>query len=224
MVCLSIVTLLCLTALTCSSHAAHVAVNKISTAPVFPFNEVSRQSSGSLRPTCGLSFPSQVGTCLTAEEVRLGSLINDYRASVGKSRLPVVATLSTVAQAHAYDSEVNSPTDCGGNMHSWSGACSTWTAVCYSSDHAQAAGMWGKPAEFNPSFVGPGFEISAWYSAGQSAERALGQWQGSPPHNDVMVENGFWGPFGGMGIGIYENFAHVWFSNSADPAGQMAAC
>lgn len=179
--------------------------------------------NGSLKPLCGLAFPSHVGSCLTTEEVKLGNMINDYRASVGKTRLPFSKTLSTVAQAHVFDSQMHMPENCNGNLHSWSGQCSTWSAVCF--EFADGHGMWVKPSEINPQFSGNGFEISTLHFEGMTAERALAGWQGSPPHNDVIVENPPWTrPFAGMGIGIYGNYSHVWFAHSADPAGNIGSC
>lgn len=173
----------------------------------------------SLRPSCPLLFPSQTGRCLTAEEFRLYSLINNHRRSLSLPALPLSATLTTVAQSHAFDSHTNSPSNGVCNLHSWSNRCADWTGVCYTGGPGSAQAMWRKPREFNSGFAQDGYEISAWFSAGQNAALAMGQWLRSPSHEAILSQRGQWGPFASVGVGIHGNFAHAWFSNGYEGRG-----
>jgi uncharacterized protein YkwD len=149
----------------------------------------------------------------TADEADLLELINQYRADNGLPAIPTSPSMMIVAQTHAEDLAINNPAvgDC--NLHSWSDA-GPWTACCYTPDHAQAQCMWDKPRELT-EYLGDGFEISA--SGTATAASALGAWQGSPPHNDVILNAGIWVdyPWGAMGAGMHSGYAVVWFGVDA---------
>lgn len=177
--------------------------------------------------------PDEPGYCLTTEEATLATLINEYRATLGLPEIPLSRSLSTVAQWHVRDLEWNNPAsghDPRGlpcNMHSWSDE-GPWNPVCYTSDHYYAAGMWDKPREITDGiYTSDGFEIamggSGWTA---TAAAALAGWQSSPPHNNVIIEQGPWAGYQwpGMGIGIYEGYAVVWFGRTADPVGTIPTC
>lgn len=180
-----------------------------------------------------LPEPGQPGGCLTAEETKLGTLLNEYRASLGLPGIPLSRSLSTVAQWHVRDLELNNPnsgSDPRGlpcNMHSWSDE-GPWTPVCYTSDHFYADGMWFKPREITHGvYPTHGFEIAmggpGWTA---TAADSLAAWQGSPAHNNVIIEQGPWAGYQwpAMGIGIYEGYAVVWFGRTTDPAGTIPTC
>lgn len=84
--------------------------------------------------------------------------------------------------------------------------------MCYTSDHAQAEAMWRKPKQFNQDFQWEGYEISMMSGGGVTAEGALNAWLGSSGHEAVISERNGWAGFQAMGVGIYNNYAHVWFS------------
>ena len=167
------------------------------------------------------------GECLSEDEASLGQLINDYRQTLGLLPIPVTVSLSTVAQWHTWDLDINTPYGGECNLHSWSDGA-LWTPVCYTSDHANASGMWDKPREITSNaYTGNGFEIAYWTSGTASPEGALAGWQGSPGHNDVMINAGIWqsyNPWPAMGVGIRAGYAVVWFGPSADPQGTMPVC
>jgi hypothetical protein len=166
--------------------------------------------------------------CLTPAEADLARQINEYRASVGLPALPVSKSLTLVAQQHVWDS-VNNPSAEPCNMHSWSGNVNpalqqgTWTAVCYTDDHANAAGMWRKPREL-AGYPADGYENSHWASDGASPSSALNGWRNSPGHNAVITEQNGWGPFLALGVGISGQYAHMWVGEVADPAGVAEVC
>lgn len=159
---------------------------------------------------------------LTDEEKELATLINEYRESLGLKPFTISRSLTTVARAHVIDSINYSPSqgvDQRGikcNMHSWS-TNGTWSPVCYTSDHQYAQQMWDKPRELT-SYIGNGYEISAYSGANITPSTALGLWKNSPAHNNVIISAGSWSMLTVMGVGIYENYAHVWFGKEPDNA------
>lgn len=175
------------------------------------------------------------GTCITPAELQLGQLINQYRAEHGLPAIPISKSLTTVAQLHVIDLMVFSPnkgTDSRGkdcNMHSWS-ANGPWNAVCYTSDHHYASGMWNKPKEITGGvYNSAGYEISYYVSGNNPSlepARALNAWKNSSSHNYVMLNQNGWDDLSwrAMGIGICGNYATVWFGEMTDPLGTIEAC
>jgi hypothetical protein len=173
------------------------------------------------------------GACLSDEEAELARLINEYRAANGLAAVPVSRSLTTVAQLHARDLQEfrpNSGADARGqacNLHSWS-ANGPWTPVCYTADHSNAKAMWSKPREITAGvYGGSGYENAfASYGAPVTAAAALGSWQSSAAHNATILQEGTWASYRwpAMGVGISENFAVLWFGDTADPQGTIDAC
>jgi hypothetical protein len=175
------------------------------------------------------------GVCLSPAEAELARLINEYRATQNLPAIPVSKSMTLVAQQHVWDSNNNQgsmPVDPGGqecNLHSWTRVVNPalqqgkWTEVCYTGDHANAQGMWNKPREI-AGFPGEGVENSHWASAGTTPAGALNGWKNSPGHNAVITEQNGWGPFKSLGVGISGNYAHMWVSLTADPAGEAQLC
>lgn len=82
------------------------------------------------------------GGCLSPEENKLVKLINEYRNDNKLPSVSVSKSLTQVAQWHTIDLFENSPGGGACNNHSWSAARpDLWVAVCYTADHANAAGM-----------------------------------------------------------------------------------
>lgn len=167
------------------------------------------------------------GDCLSADEATLAQLVNDYRQANNLEPIPVTVSLSMVAQWHVWDLEVNDPTGGQCNLHSWSDG-DLWTPVCYTADHANASGMWDKPREITSNaYGGNGFEIAYWSSGTATPAGTLSGWQGSPGHNDVILNNGIWdsrNPWPAMGVGMRGGYAVIWFGGIADPQGTIGEC
>jgi len=153
---------------------------------------------------------------LNTEEKKLYNLIMEYRKANGLPSIPLSASLTYVAQTHVHDLNDNHPDIGKCNTHSWSDKGS-WTECCYTSDHAQAKGMWLKPKELT-SYQGYGYEIAHWSSNYTTAEGSLEGWKSSPGHNAVVLNQSIWGnhPWQAIGIGIYNNYAVVWFGEERD--------
>jgi uncharacterized protein YkwD len=162
---------------------------------------------------CSLNLSAQK---LTEEEKKLYDLIMAYRKDLGLPKIPYSPSLTKVAQLHVRDVVENDPVSDECNLHSWS-SNGPWTPCCYTDDHAQAAGMWSKPRELTP-YKGNGYEIAyAVSGGGANAAEALLGWQRSSGHNDVIINRGIWKEkWNAIGIGIYKNFAVVWFGHEPD--------
>jgi len=175
----------------------------------------------------GGGMQTTLDECLSPQEAQLADLINAYRADNGLAAIPVTVSLTVVAQWHAWDLDTNAPHDGSCNLHSWS-AQDAWSAVCYTSDHAQAQGMWDKPREITQdAYAGNGYEIAYWSSGTATPSGALAGWQSSSGHNDVILNQGIWtgrNPWPAMGIGMREGYAVVWFGDIADPQGNISTC
>ena len=177
--------------------------------------------------------PDEPGSCLTAEEIRLASLVNQCRRALGLPDITVSRSLTMVAQSHVRDLHWNSPdsgTDHRGlncNLHSWSNR-GEWTPACYTSDHLYRNRMWFKPEEITQgAYTDYGFEIAfgaKMFTA--TAENALQGWMNNQLHNNVIVEQGPWQGYRwpAMGIGIYQGYAAIWFGKSTDPLGTVPPC
>lgn len=173
------------------------------------------------------------GDCYTAEEGQLLTLLNDYRNNNG---LPDVATsksLTAVAQWHVIDLHENNPasgTDPASglacNLHSWSDQ-GNWSPVCYTSDHRYASGMWNKPREItNNAYNSNGYENAYGGGGNVTASGAFNAWKNSPGHNAVILEQGIWSniDWQAMSVGIYKNYAVLWFGELTDPQGPVNQC
>lgn len=154
------------------------------------------------------------GQNLSQEEKKLYDLIMTYRKTKGLPVIPLSSSLTFVAQTHAKNLADNQPDKGNCNMHSWSKK-GKWQACCYTDDHAKAECMWNKPRELT-SYKGNGYEIAA---SASGAEEALLLWKKSVNHNNVIVNKTIWKePWNAIGIGIFGNYAVVWFGHELDTA------
>jgi Ca2+-binding RTX toxin-like protein len=170
------------------------------------------------------TYPDLPGATLTLAELDLYHLLMAYRAENDLDPLPLSAALTATAGYHAHDTLYNIwdagvTLPEGANLHSWSDAY-------YYGDHRAPEVMWDAPERIGVDYPNAGYEISA---AGYATnEAALAGWQGSPGHDDVILNNNIWAgvPFDAIGVDhdpAVETFQgriyHVWFGQSADPAG-----
>ena len=77
--------------------------------------------------------------------------------------------------------------------------------------------MWDKPREIG-GLDANGYEILSYSSDGVTPGEALVGWQNSRGHHEVMINAATWKKvnWAGMGVGIYEEWAVVWFAEKAD--------
>ncbi len=161
---------------------------------------------------------------LTKPEIELYKLINAYRKEKGLPTVKLSTSLCYVARTHARDQEANFKQGTSCNMHSWS-QNTTWSSCCYTPDHKQGKCMWDKPRELT-NYTGDGFEISFWSTYQdpdpvKQAKDILDGWKGSQGHNDVITNRNTWKnvEWKAIGIGIYGEYADVWFGEVDDSAG-----
>lgn len=155
---------------------------------------------------------------IDAEELALYEAIMAYRASLGLPSIPLSKSLTITASRHALDTVYNIGQYDG---HTWS------DAPYDSGDRATWPNMWDAPQRLGTAYPGNGYEISVGWlgpaltAPDMTAAVALAGWQGSPGHNDVIVNAGIWDdPWLAIGVAIHESIAHVWFGHQADPAGE----
>ena len=153
---------------------------------------------------------------ISDEEKELHRLINAYRISRGLQEVPISPALTKVAQAHAKDLMYHYKQSNRCNMHSWSKE-GPWTACCYRDNHKNASCMWDKPKEI-AGYDSPGYEIAYWHSNAATAGQALEVWKKSPGHHAVLANLGTFkdANWQAMGIGIYKEYAVVWFGEMPD--------
>jgi len=167
-----------------------------------------------------------VDICLSDEEAKLYRIINEYRKEKKLGPIPFSAKLTMVAQAHAKDLADNYDFDpknkC--NPHSWS-RNRKWSSCCYTNDHKEAQCMWDKPKEI-AGYESPGYEIAYYSSAGANAQEGLAGWQKSPSHNPLLINSDMWDAvdWKGIGVGIYKEYAVVWFGQLADSQNKIIKC
>lgn len=163
-------------------------------------------------------------TCVSAEEIKLYNLINEYRKQKRLPKIPLSKSLTFVAQTHSRDLMDNDPVKGNCNGHSWSSK-GNWTSCCYTPDHKEKECMWNKPKELT-NYTSNGYEISYFSSAGATPEQALSIWQKSKGHNPLLINSGIWkeDQWNAIGIGIYKNYATVWFGVEVDKEGVPEKC
>ena len=167
--------------------------------------------------------------CVTNEEFRLYRLVNQYRIEKGLPAIHLSASLCYVAGAHVWDLQTNQADQGKCNMHSWS-EYGPWSECCYSEDHEKAQCVWLKPEELT-IYDDFGYEVAYFspWPVGEHkgmAEAALEGWKGSPGHDQMIINKYAWKrmKWNAMGVGIYGNYAVVWFGEMRDPAGKTERC
>ena len=77
--------------------------------------------------------------------------------------------------------------------------------------------MWDKPSEI-AGYSSNGYEIAFYSSAGATAQEALDGWKVSPSHNPLLINDGMWNSvkWKAIGVGIYGQYAIVWFGELED--------
>jgi hypothetical protein len=143
---------------------------------------------------------------------QLCDAINAYRADHGLAAVPVSAAMTQVARFHVEDLTAHGTGAAGCNLHSWSFGDPRWTGCCYTPDHAQAQCMWSKPQEIS-AYASPGYEIAAGGGGGITPAQAVALWDGSQPHQDVILNHDIWTgrTWRALGCAIETGYAVVWF-------------
>ena len=168
--------------------------------------------------------------CHSESEINLFNLINTVRKGKGMNTLSLSSSLSRVAELHAKDLQENAPISERCNLHSWSGE-GIWKNCCYKEDHSNPECMWLKPREITP-YQGHGYEILAFWKSGSdpnleiSPETAIRLWLESPGHSNVIFNEKTFKQveWNAIGVGIYGNYAAIWFGVEEDRAPPLQHC
>jgi hypothetical protein len=162
--------------------------------------------------------------CISAEEVQLYRLINEYRMTYGFEIIPMSASLSYVAHVHVRDLHENRADLYGCNLHSWSEKGS-WSACCYAKDPNRTNCMWNKPRELT-DYKGNGQELILWENVEVSPLSALNQWRIFGPTNDLLLNRDRWKEksWKAMGVAIFQGYVSVWFGEVVDQETTVKLC
>jgi hypothetical protein len=169
--------------------------------------------------------PGPLPAAPSARALELASAINAYRVQNGLPAIAISRSLMHVAETHVADLRDGPRPKAECNGHSWSQK-GTWTACCYTADHAQAKCMWDKPVELT-GFEVTGYEIAIGRAGEKGdyvldATKALELWKSSPAHHDVILNRGHWQyvTWRSLGTGIADSHASAWFADEAPPASE----
>lgn len=155
-----------------------------------------------------------MGDGLSADELRLGRLVNRYRSNHDLPRIPLSKALTTVGNRHVRDLDKYGVQ---GSLHAWS------DAPYDANDPDTYPSMWEAPQRLKTGYPGYGYE-NAYGASGFTVtpKGAFQAWKNSPPHNAVMLSEGIWSdsPWKALGVGMYKGFAVLWFGHEKDPTGK----
>jgi hypothetical protein len=165
-----------------------------------------------------------VNFCISPVEVELYNKINDYRKLYGLPPIPLSRSLSYVAKTHVRDLFYNRPDQGACNFHSWSDK-GKWKPFCYPRDEKKNSSVWDKPKEITP-YKSKGYEIVYWENNPVNIDSVLPFWKSIDYFNSFLIYTGKWEgkKWLAIGVGIYENYAAVWFGEIPDPEGEPWIC
>jgi len=156
---------------------------------------------------------------ITAEEMKLYRMINDYRQRYDLPPIPLSLSLCYVASAHVKDLFFHHPDQDPCNFHSWSGF-GPWKAFCYPRDENKKNSVWDKPKEFTP-YKDKGYEIVYWENNQVDIDSVINFWKSVNYFNSFLMNTGKWQgtKWEAIGVAIYENYASAWFGQVPDQLG-----
>jgi hypothetical protein len=165
-----------------------------------------------------------VNFCISPVEVELYNMINEYRKLYDLPPIPLSRSLSYVAKTHVRDLFFNRPDQGACNFHSWSDK-GKWKSFCYPKDEKKNFSVWDKPKEITP-YKSKGYEIVYWENNPVMIDSILPFWRSIDYFNSFLIYTGKWQgkTWMAIGIGIYENYAAVWFGEVPDPEGEPWIC
>ena len=162
--------------------------------------------------------------CLSKEEYRLYSLINEYRTKNGLGVIPVSGSLCYVAKVHARDLFINNPDTSHCSLNSWSNQ-GKWTACCHSSLAPNPVCIANKPKELT-NYSGEGHEIAYWDSEQLIPDTVMNVWKSLPQTKELLLNLKKWSYFNwkAIGVGLYKGYACVWVSDVMDTQPEPVLC
>lgn len=170
------------------------------------------------------TFSQVPDICLTKEEYRLYSIINDYRTKQGLAIIPVSRSLCYVAKIHARDLFFNRPDTSFCSLNSWSDK-GLWTACCHSKYTPNPSCIVKKPSELT-KYAGEGHEISYWDSEELQPDTVFNFWLSIEPARQLLLNQEKWSNFNwkALGVGLYKGYASVWVGEVPDTVPEPKLC
>ena len=162
--------------------------------------------------------------CLTRDEYRLYSLVNDYRVAKGLSIIPVSKSLSYVAKIHARDLYLNNPDTSFCSLNSWSDK-GPWTDCCHSKYTPNPYCILNKPKELT-QYQGEGHELVYWDSEALHPDTVFLFWSAISQAREVLLNEKKWSFFNwkAMGVGMYKGYASIWLGEALDDEAEPTIC
>jgi hypothetical protein len=162
--------------------------------------------------------------CLTKDEYRLYTLINEYRTKNGLGIIPISRSLCYVAKVHARDLYLNNPDTSICSLNSWSDK-GQWTACCHSGATPSPACIVNKPKELT-KYPGEGHEIAYWESEQLNPDTIVNFWKSVDATKEILLNQKRWSYFSwkAIGIGLYKGYACVWVGDQPDIEPEPTLC
>lgn len=162
--------------------------------------------------------------CLSKDEYRLYSLINEYRTKNGLSIIPISKSLCYVAKIHARDLFINNPDTSSCSLNSWSDK-GKWTSCCHSRSNPSPVCIVNKPRELT-GYSGEGHELAYWDSEELKPDTVLRFWQSIEQTKELLLNQKKWSHFNwkAIGIGLYKGYACVWVGEVKDTVTEPVLC
>ncbi|MFN0203368.1 MAG: CAP domain-containing protein [Bacteroidia bacterium] len=156
-----------------------------------------------MMPEHGKKYMIPGDFCLSAEELKLYQLINDYRVSLGLSKIPLSKSLSYTAYRHTHDLAEN----LGALTHSWSDCDYDKDGRC----------MWDQPLRYT-DYKGQAYECAHYRNTGSNAQAAFNGWKNSPSHNELLANLNGWetSKWRAIGVSIHQQYACIWVGEEDD--------
>lgn len=162
--------------------------------------------------------------CMTRDEYRLYTLVNEYRIKNGLSVIPVSRSLCYVAKVHARDLYINNPDTSFCSLNSWSDR-GKWTACCHSRYTPSPVCIVGKPKELT-RYPGEGHELAYWDSEELHPDTILHFWRSIEQARELLLNQKKWSYFNwkAIGVGLYKGYACVWVGEAPDTIQEPGLC
>jgi hypothetical protein len=162
--------------------------------------------------------------CLTKDEYRLYSLINESRAKKGLAVIPISKSLSYVAKIHARDLFHNNPDTSFCSLNSWSDQ-GPWTDCCHSKYTPNPTCIVNKPSELT-KYPGEGHELCFWDSETLNPDTVMKFWLSVDAAREIFMNEKKWGYFNwkAMGVGMYKGYVCLWLGEMLDSLSEPTLC
>jgi hypothetical protein len=162
--------------------------------------------------------------CISANELILAKMINDYRRQNNLAVIPLSKSLFFVARSHVQDLAQNHPDreKCG--LQSWSDK-GDWKPCCYNKESGKTSCMNDKPKELS-GYKGKGYEMIYWGSEEAIPSDAIEVWKSTALTKEMLLNQGKWKSkiWKSIGVGLLDGYASVWFGDEKDHEQGIPLC